>query len=190
MTKTKTATDKKQPIVFPIKIPEGITVEVKDRYNIVVKKADKMLSRKMANKLVSFAIENHEVIFKAVGATRTEFKVIRTFEAHLRNMFRGVSEGHTYKLKICNSHFPINAAVNNGVFEVKNFLGEKFARLYKLKPGVSVKIQGSEITVHSNDKELAGLTAGALEQLTKVRNKDRRVFQDGIYITIKDNKAI
>ncbi len=59
---------------------------------------------------------------------------------------------------------------------MQNFLGEKVPRVIKLKQGVDVKIEGQEITVESPDKELAGQTAAAIEQLCKITKRDRRIF--------------
>ena len=46
-------------------------------------------------------------------------------------------------------------------------------------------IKGDIIIVEGIDKELAGQTAARIEQSTRITNKDRRVFQDGCYITDK-----
>ena len=47
-----------------------------------------------------------------------------------------------------------------------------------------------DITIESPDKELAGNTASQLELLTAVKNRDLRVFQDGIYIVNKAGKDL
>ena len=107
-----------------------------------------------------------------------------------KKILKGVVEGHVYQLKICSSHFPMSAAVNNGEFSVKNFLGEKVPRTIKIKENVDVKVEGDIITVESPDKELAGQTAASIEQLCKITNRDRRIFQDGIYIISKAGKEI
>jgi large subunit ribosomal protein L6 len=69
-------------------------------------------------------------------------------------------------------------------------MGETVPRTLKIKPGVDVIVKEPEITVTSPDKELAALTAAAIEQIARRANFDRRVFQDGIYITHKDGVDI
>jgi large subunit ribosomal protein L6 len=97
----------------------------------------------------------------------------------------GCNEPHTYKLKICSSHFPMNVTVSGNEVTVKNLLGAKVAKTFTFPKNVSVKVEGAEITVQGADKEAAGSTAAGLEKITKRANYDRRVFQDGIYITSK-----
>jgi len=54
--------------------------------------------------------------------------------------------------------------------------------------GAEVKIEEQIIIVESPDLELAGQTAASIEKLCKITNRDRRIFQDGIYIYEKPGK--
>jgi len=84
-------------------------------------------------------------------------------------------------------HFPMNVSVDktNHVLVINNFLGEKKERRAKILPNTDVKIEGDIVTVESPDIEAAGQTAANMEVTTHIRNRDRRVFQDGIWITEK-----
>lgn len=178
-----------QKLEETLSVPEGTTVEV-DGSMLVAKGEKGEISRKIGSRRVAIRKTDDTLVFTAENATRKEKRSLRTARAHAQNMMRGVSQGHVYKLKICSGHFPMNVALNNGVFEVKNFIGEKVPRTLKIDPSCEVTIQGEEIVVESADKEAAGRQAAAIELLTRRPGFDTRVFQDGIFITEKDGKEV
>jgi large subunit ribosomal protein L6 len=70
---------------------------------------------------------------------------------------------------------------------VNNYFGEKVPRAAKILDGVNVKVSNkTEITVSGIDKEAVGQTAANIERCTTIKNRDRRVFQDGIYLLNKE----
>ena len=49
-----------------------------------------------------------------------------TWNAHLNNMVKGVTDGFTYNLKAFYSHFPMTLAVNGNTFQVNNYFEDAF----------------------------------------------------------------
>ncbi|MEM4245403.1 MAG: 50S ribosomal protein L6 [Candidatus Nanoarchaeia archaeon] len=174
-------------IIQKIAIPEGVTVEVVDGV-VKVKGPKGENQRTLAHRNVKIQVEDRNVVLSAKKPTKREKTMIGTFKAHVKNMIRGVLEGYTYKLKICSSHFPITVNVEGDGVVIKNFLGEKIPRRCKIPKNVSVKVEGSTITLESVDIEKAGKAASLIEQATRITNRDRRIFQDGIYITEKPGR--
>ncbi|MBD3354650.1 50S ribosomal protein L6 [Candidatus Woesearchaeota archaeon] len=179
----------KQNIEEKIEIPEKIEVQT-DKGMIKVKGPKGEVSKKLINPKVKIEVKDKNIIFSAKKGTKREKKIIETFKSHVRNLIQGASENHIYKLKICSTHFPMTASIKDNEFVLQNFLGEKVPRKLKIKENAEVKIEGEEITVKSPDKELAGQTAASIEGLCKISGRDRRVFQDGIYIISKSEKNI
>jgi large subunit ribosomal protein L6 len=126
--------------------------------------------------------------FSAIKATKKELKLLNSLVAHVRNMVEGVQEDYYYELEICSVHFPMVVKTEGNRLRIKNFLGEKIDRMANIIPGVKVDVKGTKIEVRSPNIELAGQTAANFEIATKIRNRDRRVFQDGIFITKKPGR--
>jgi len=172
-----------------IEIPEGVEVSVKDK-EFVVKGNGKELKRTFDVGKVKAEIKNKKVVLTAKGATRRESRMIGTIWAHLKNMIKGCGEDFVYELEVCNVHFPMNVKMNGDIITIKSFLGETTERTSKVLPNVKVDIKGSKITVTSDSIEAAGQTAANLEKATRLTGRDRRIFQDGIFITSKCGRAI
>ena len=84
-------------------------------------------------------------------------------------------------MKTVFSHFPIKTMVEGNKFIIQNFLGERSPRSAKILNGVKVDIKGEDVSVTGIDKEKVGQTVANIERATKVKNRDIRVFQDGVY---------
>lgn len=179
----------RRTIVKEIEVPEGVTLSYENK--VFTAKGEKgENTKRIFFPTVDIKVESGKVTVLAENAGKSEKKLIGTCEAHIKNLIVGVTEGFEYKLKICSGHFPMNVSLNGNKFVVKNFLGEKVPREVTLKQGPQVKIDGQIITVTGIDKELTGQCAADIEQLMRVTNKDRRIFQDGIYIIEKNGKVM
>jgi|SRR3989344_3756645 len=167
-----------------ISIPEGIEVQIAGNL-VTVKKKNFEVKKNLFYPTLTLEKKENKVILTPKKFTKREKKIINTFRSHLLNMIKGVQEPYVYKVKICASHFPISVTVEGKKLVVKNFLGEKVPRKADVLENVDVKIEGDVITITSPDKEIAGQTAANFEQCTRITNKDRRIFQDGLWITQK-----
>ena len=183
------STDMNKDLIREIEIPAGVEVVVSED-DIAVKGNGKELKRSFNIGKIKIEVKDGKIILSAKGATRRESKMIGTIWAHLKNMIKGVSEDFVYELEICNVHFPMSVKTNGDKVIIKSFLGETTERSARIMPNVKVDIKGSIITVSSSDIEGAGQTAANLEKATKLTGRDRRIFQDGIFITKKPYRII
>jgi len=179
----------KKKLYQTIEIPEGIEVSLEGN-TIVVKGPEGENKREFKTLGLDFEKKGNEVIIGSEKATKMEKKYMNTIVAHIKNIIKGVQKKFEYKLKICFSHFPITIDIKEREGIIKNFLGEKVPRKVKIPEKVEVKKDDDIIIVTSSDKELAGQTAANFEKATKIRKRDRRIFQDGIFIINKDGKEI
>lgn len=178
----------KKNILSEIAIPSEIQVSLNESV-VIMKSNGKEIKRKFPESpKVEMKQEGNKIIIKSDKATKRELKLVNSIIAHIHNMISGLEEEFVYKLEVCNVHFPMVVKVDGDDIKIKNFLGEKIDRHAKILPNVKVKVSGNNIEVSSPDVEAAGQTAARIEIATKIRNRDRRVFQDGIFITSKPDR--
>lgn len=170
-------------------LPQGVSGSFSGRV-LTLKGPKGEASRHVSEHTLAVVAEPGKVSLRATEGGKRDKKLLGSLRAHVLNMVHGVSEGHIYRLKVCYTHFPVNVSVSGNKLVVKNFLGEKTPRELEFPKNVKVEAKGADVVVESASKETAGMIAGAIEQLTKRANYDRRVFGDGIYITAKDGKDI
>ncbi len=179
----------KKDLSQKIEIPERVEANIEGNM-LAIKGPEGENKREFNLGKLKFEKKENEIIIGNKKATKTEKKMMNTIVAHIKNMIRGVQEKFVYELKICFSHFPITVEIKDKDVSIKNFLGEKIPRKMELKEGVEVKIEKDKIIINSVNKELAGQTAASFESITRISNKDRRIFQDGIYIINKDGREM
>jgi large subunit ribosomal protein L6 len=179
----------RKPFYQEIEIPEGVEVKIEDEF-IEVKGPEGENKKEFNVGKCEIVQKDGKIIIGHEKSTKREKKLANTVGAHIKNMMRGVKEKFEYELKICSGHFPITVKIEGNKASIKNFFGEKVERSCPILDGAEVEIKKDSITIKSVDKEIAGQTAANFEAATKVRNRDIRIFQDGIYITKKDGKSI
>lgn len=167
-----------------IEIPSGVTVEL-EGHRVKVTGPEGENSRTFVSKKLDMSKEGNAIVIGSKSATKMEKKMMNTIAAHIKNMILGVQKKFEYELKAVYSHFPVTLEVKGHELIIKNFLGEKVPRKAKIPKGVDVEVKGQVITVASTDLELAGQTAANLETATRIRLRDKRIFQDGIFMTKK-----
>ncbi len=168
-----------------VEIPENVEINI-EGLKVTVKGPKGELSRDFSHaRGVIIRKEDNKVVVETYFANRRRKALVGTIASHIENMIRGVTKGYRYKLKIIYSHFPVTVVVDekNRVVRIKNFLGEKADRIARIVgDDVKVTVKGDDVIVEGIDIEHVGQTAANIELATKVRDKDRRVFVDGIYI--------
>jgi large subunit ribosomal protein L6 len=97
-------------------------------------------------------------------------------------MIVGVTKGFTHKLKIVFSHFPISVKVKEKTVLIENFTGERSSRRVRIMGDVKVSAKGDDVVVQGINLEDVSQTAANIQNATKVKKKDPRVFLDGIYV--------
>lgn len=145
------------------------------------------LRRKLEHPLVQMELRDSKLRIWTESSRRSLKALVGTYAAYVRNMILGVTRGYEYRLRVVYSHFPIQLSLSKDGTQllIQNFLGESIPRIAKILDGVKVTILGHEIILHGLDNQALGQTAANIEQAVRITGRDRRIFQDGIYITAR-----
>jgi large subunit ribosomal protein L6 len=179
----------RERIVESIMVPEGIECSIEES-TLRCRKGEKEISKDLSIPGIKPGISGSEISLTCIKGNKKDRARIMTFIKHINNMFKGLQEEFVYELEICHVHFPMTTKIEGNEFIISNFLGEKHKRKAKIVEGVKVDVKGNKINVSSTSIEAAGQTAANIEKSTKVPKKDRRIFQDGIFITSKPGGAL
>ncbi|MFQ6087433.1 MAG: 50S ribosomal protein L6 [Candidatus Methanofastidiosia archaeon] len=171
-----------------IEIPEGVEIQIGDMIKVVGEKGE--VKRELSNPSIKLEKKGKKIVVESRTLKRKDLALEKTYRSHILNMMRGVTEGFIYKLKIFYAHFPMSVKVMGNRVEIDNFLGEKHPRFAKIVGETQVKVMGDVIEVRGINIEDVGQTAANLEQATRIRKRDLRVFQDGIYLFQKNEKVL
>ncbi len=174
-----------------VEVPSGVQIKTENMH-VTVKGPKDELSRDFDdprfNGLVKIEQKENYIYVSNSDEKRKTGAMVGSIAAHIKNMVIGVTVGFKYEMKIMYTHFPMTVTQNGKDIQIKNFFGEKGFRNAKVVGKTEVKIEKESITLTGNNIEEVGQTAANLEGACRLTGRDRRVFQDGIYITRKHVK--
>jgi len=166
-------------VIIPIPDPVKISVS----HKILNVQGPLGKTRKNFKKIpVDLQVEGKNVIIKSLGMRKRDYAIFKTAESLVNTLIKGVQTGYTFKMKIVYAHFPITVKVKDGHIHVENFQGERAARVSRIFGDTKVIPKGDDVLITGSVLTDVSQTAGALQQNTKVKNKDHRVFLDGLYL--------
>jgi large subunit ribosomal protein L6 len=167
-----------------IPIPEGIDVTIDGE--VTVKGSKGQLSRKFNYPNVVIKKDDGNVVLEANFPKKRDKAMLGTIKSHINNMITGLTDGFTYNMKIVYAHFPMTVKAAGNKVTIDNFLGERYPRTAKIVGSAKVQVKGDEVVITGINKEDVGQTMANLEQATKIKGRDPRVFQDGIYFVSRE----
>jgi large subunit ribosomal protein L6 len=167
--------------VATVEIPENVEGMLEGR-TVTIKGEKGELTRDFSHAPITIQLDCKTVTVQASWPRKKEAALVGTVRSHIQNMIKGVTTGFTFKLKIVFSHFPITAKVAGNHLSITNFTGERSPRKAKIMGATKVVVKGEDIIVQGISLEDVSQTAANIQNSTKIRRKDPRVFLDGIYV--------
>jgi large subunit ribosomal protein L6 len=167
-----------------ITIPSECQVSLEEK-TVTVNGPKGSLKRSFPEPQTQIKIEGDAFIASTYINRKRSRALVGTVVAHIRNMLIGVQHGYEYEMKIVYSHFPITVEIKEETVIIKNFIGERGSRTARLIGDVQVRTTEDEVFISGIDIEHVSQSAANIQQACKIRDKDRRVFLDGIYVIRK-----
>ncbi|MGD8638900.1 MAG: 50S ribosomal protein L6, partial [Nitrosopumilaceae archaeon] len=131
---------------------------------------------------INVEVADGKVTLKALGKRKRDYSILHTARSLIRNICEGLTEGYTIKMKVVYAHFPITVKVDGKTILIENFQGERAPRKTHIVGNTKVIPKGEDVVLTGEVWTDVTQTAANIELKTKVKNKDHRVFLDGIYI--------
>jgi len=126
-------------------------------------------------------INNNKILLKKTGERKKHLAILNTSKSLIQTLCEGVVDGFTIKMKIVYSHFPITVKVEDKNVLIENFQGERAPRISTIKGVTKVTVKGDDVIITGPVLTDVSQTAANIQLKSKVKNKDHRVFLDGIY---------
>jgi len=131
---------------------------------------------------VNIEIKDGKLIIQAQGTRKRDYSILHTARSLIKNIFEGLIEGYTIKMKVVYAHFPITVKVKEKTILIENFQGERAPRRTTIVGNTKIIPKGEDVILTGEVWTDITQTAANIELKTKVKNKDHRVFLDGIYV--------
>ena len=164
-----------------IDIPEGINVTV-DKHMMGFQGPLGKTFKSFRKIPINVEVAEGKITLKALGTRKRDYSILHTARSLIRNICEGLTEGYTIKMKVVYAHFPITVKVDGKTILIENFQGERAPRKTHIVGNTKVIPKGEDVVLTGEVWTDVTQTAANIELKTKVKNKDHRVFLDGIYI--------
>ena len=163
-----------------IQIPDDVKVSLKG--NILHVQGPLGHTYKNFKKIpVIIEIDDKKILLKQTGERKKYYAIRNTARSIIQILCAGVVDGFTIKMKVVFSHFPITVKVEGKKVLIENFQGERAPRISMIKGDTKVDVKGDDVIITGPVLTDVSQTAANIQQKSKVKNKDHRVFLDGIY---------
>lgn len=164
-----------------IEIPPDVKVKL-NLPTIIIKGPLGEIERNFSFTDISILYSDDKIIIEASWPDKKRSALVGTLKSHIENMIIGVLKGFTYKLKIIFAHFPISVKIQEREIIIENFGGERRSRRAYIKGDVKVSLDGDDLLVKGIYIEDVSQTAANIQQATRIKKRDPRIFLDGIYV--------
>lgn len=170
-----------EKLVTSVPVPDGVSVNM-NRHMLVVDGPKGRAIKSFRKIPVGIDVGTDSISLRAAGSRKRDYATLNASRSLIRNLCEGVVEGYTVKMKIVYAHFPVTIRVDADRVLIENFQGERAPRIAHIQGATRVDAKGDDVILTGHVLTDVTQTAANIQQVTRIKNKDRRVFLDGIYV--------
>jgi large subunit ribosomal protein L6 len=170
-----------------VDIPEKITVEIKEDH-VSVKGALGTNTRKFNQHLMTLKKDSNSIVIEPAPEKHLNEKASNAAKAvakEIRNDMKGVEEYYEIKMQTVFEHFPITVEIKPGIVNIKNMLGERDLRKAAIIGTTKIETKEQTLRIYGTSLDDVKQTALNIRSACKIRHRDDRTFQDGIYYALE-----
>ena len=173
-------------IMEEIMLPDGVKVEVKGNTVTISGKLGSN-TRKFNDAFVTVKAEGGKIHVDHIKEKKLALKAAnaeKAFKKELSNDIKGVGSHFEIKMRSVYAHFPITVEVKGSMVNITNIIGERVPRKAQIVGATKVEVKGQEMRLYGTSLDDVSQTAANIRKACRMRNKDTRVFQDGLYYEV------
>lgn len=164
-----------------IAVPNGVNVQISGK-KVSVKGPKGSVERTFDVKGLVLKLDAGNVTVEKEKGSKLDNAIVGSIAAHIGNMVIGVTKGYEKKMQAIYAHFPVSMEVKGDKFVLKNFIGEKKNREARIVGSTKIVIKGQDVFISGPNKEDVGQTVANIRTAVKIKDRDPRIFQDGLYV--------
>ncbi len=173
--------------MIQIEVPNGVQVEIKGT-EISTKGSLGANTRSYNDSLLSVKREGSKVVIDHTKEKAQEMKgalAEKALAKEIQNDVDGVTKHYEKNMQVVFAHFPATVETKGNVILIKNLIGERAPRTAAIAGSTKVEVKGQAVRIYGTSKDDVSQTAANIRKACKIRKKDERIFQDGLYYAIE-----
>ncbi len=171
--------------MMEIEMPNGVQAEVKGN-EVSVKGALGTNTRRFNDSLLTVSVSGNKLSIVPAESKKLKEKSKTaevSFAKAVRNDIDGVIKYYEANMQTVSAHFPISLEIKGDTLLIKNLIGERAPRTAYIVGKSKAEVKGQNLRIYGISKEEVSQSAANVRRACRIRFKDTRIFQDGLYFT-------
>jgi large subunit ribosomal protein L6 len=171
-----------------IELPDGISADISGN-EIAIKGSLGTNRRRFNDALLTVSKSGNSINVEATKEKAIMKKAMnaeKSLASEIKRDVDGVQKHFEVKMEVVFAHFPITVEAKGSTVTIKNIFGERVPRTANIVGDTKVEVKDKAVRVYGTCLEDVKQTSANIRIACKIRKKDIRIFQDGVYYSITE----